>query len=93
MKERKVVLQENTNVSVIFANNHERSLFEEYKLNGLQYLRINLKNTEISLNFEIDTNLIPEQKSLSVDEKFNKMVAQNPHLASLRQLLELEIDY
>lgn len=93
MKERKITIQDNTNIHVIFANNHERSLFDENKLNGLQYLRTNLKNTEITLNFEIDSTLVPEVKTLSPDEKFNKMVAQNPHLASLRQLLELEIDY
>jgi len=41
----------------------------------------------------VDSTLIPETKSLSVEDKFNKMVEQNPDLATLRQLLELEIEY
>lgn len=92
MKERKL---NNTNhkISVIFASNHERSLCEEHRLNALQYFRINLKNTQINFDFEVDATLIPETKSLSVEDKFNKMVEQNPDLATLRQLLELEIEY
>ncbi len=66
---------------------------DELRLNGLQYLRINLKNTNITLDFIVDNTIIPEIKTLSVEDKFNKMVEQNPDLASLRQLFELEIDY
>jgi hypothetical protein len=92
MKERKLN-NINHKISVIFASNHERSLCEEHRLNALQYFRINLKNTQINLDFEVDATLIPETKSLSVEDKFNKMVEQNPDLATLRQLLELEIEY
>lgn len=92
LKDRKIV-NNNNKISVILASNHEKSLGEEHRLNGLQYLRINLKNTQITLTFEVDSTLIPETKSLSVEDKFNKMVEQNSQLASLRQLLALEIDY
>lgn len=93
MKERKLVIHENDKISVIFASNHEKTLCEDQRLNALQYFRINLKNTQINLEFEVDNTLIPETKSLSVEDKFNKMVEQNPDLATLRQLLELEIEY
>ncbi len=93
MKERKLVIHENDKISVIFASNHERTLCEDQRLNALQFFRINLKNTQINLDFEVDNTLIPETKSLSVEDKFNKMVEQNPNLATLRQLLELEIEY
>ena len=93
MKERKLVIHENDKISVIFASNHERTLCEDQRLNALQFFRINLKNTQINLDFEVDNTLIPETKSLSVEDKFNKMVEQNPDLATLRQLLELEIEY
>lgn len=92
MKERKLINNDHK-ISVIFASNHEKTLCEEHKLNALQYLRINLKNTRISIEFDVDNTIIPQTKSLSVEDKFNKMVAQNPDLATLRQLLELEIDY
>ena len=93
MKERKLVIHENNSISVIFASNHEKTLCEDQRLNALQYFRINLKNTQINLEFEVDNTLLPETKSLSNEDKFNKMVEQNPDLATLRQLLELEIDY
>jgi archaellin len=93
MKERKLVIHENDKISVIFASNHEKTLCEDQRLNALQYFRINLKNTQINLEFEVDNTLIPETKSLSNEDKFNKMVEQNPDLATLRQLLELEIEY
>ncbi|MCF8428960.1 MAG: hypothetical protein K9G64_02420 [Bacteroidia bacterium] len=93
MKERRLVIHENDKISVIFASNHERTLCEDQRLNALQFFRINLKNTQINLDFEVDNTLIPETKSLSVEDKFNKMVEQNPDLATLRQLLELEIEY
>lgn len=93
MKERKLVIQENDKISVIFASNHEKTLCEDQRLNALQYFRINLKNTQINLDFEVDNTIIPETKSLSNEDKFNKMVEQNPDLATLRQLLELEIEY
>ena len=93
MKERKLVIHENDKISVIFASNHEKTLCEDQRLNALQFFRINLKNTKINLEFEVDNTLIPETKSLSVEDKFNKMVEQNPDLATLRQLLELEIEY
>ena len=93
MKERKLVIHENDIISVIFANNHEKTLCEDQRLNALQFFRVNLKNTKINLEFEVDNALIPETKSLSAEDKFNKMVEQNPDLATLRQLLELEIEY
>lgn len=93
MKERKLVIHENDKISVIFASNHEKTLCEDQRLNALQYFRINLKNTQINLDFEVDNTIIPETKSLSNEDKFNKMVEQNPDLATLRQLLELEIEY
>ncbi len=93
MKERKLVIHENDKISVIFASNHEKTLCEDQRLNALQNFRINLKNTQINLEFEVDNTIIPETKSLSNEDKFNKMVEQNPDLATLRQLLELEIEY
>jgi hypothetical protein len=93
MKERKLVIHENNNISVVFASNHEKTLCEDQRLNALQFFRINLKNTQINLEFEVDNSIIPETKSLSNEDKFNKMVEQNPDLATLRQLLELEIEY
>lgn len=93
MKERKLVIHKNDHISVIFASNHEKTLCEDQRLNALQFFRINLKNTQINLDFEVDNTLIPETKSLSNEDKFNKMVEQNPDLATLRQLLELEIEY
>lgn len=93
MKERKLVVHENDKISVIFASNHEKTLCEDQRLNALQFFRINLKNTQINLDFEVDNTIIPETKSLSNEDKFNKMVEQNPDLATLRQLLELEIEY
>ena len=93
MKDRKLVIHENDKISVIFASNHERTLCDDQRLNALQFFRINLKNTQINLDFEVDNTLIPETKSLSVEDKFNKMVELNPDLATLRQLLELEIEY
>jgi hypothetical protein len=92
LKERKLK-NDNHKITLVLASNHERSLCEEHRLNALQYFRINLKNTQINLDFEVDSTLIPETKSLSVEDKFNKMVEQNPDLATLRQLLELEIEY
>lgn len=92
IKDRKLI-NENNKISVVFASNHEKSLCDEHRLNGVQYLRINLKNTQITLDFIVDASLTPEIKSLSVEDKFNKMVEINPDLASLRQLFELEIDY
>lgn len=82
-------------VSIVLGSNHEKSLFEEKdrRLQVIQYLRTNLKNTTIDVQFKIDATLIPETKSLSVEDKFNKMTEQNPNLATLRQLLELELDY
>ncbi len=93
MKDRKLVIHENDKISVIFASNHERTLCDDQRLNALQFFRINLKKTQINLDFEVDNTLIPETKSLSVEDKFNKMVELNPDLATLRQLLELEIEY
>lgn len=92
LKERKLK-NDSHKITLVLASNHERSLCEEHRLNALQYFRINLKNTQINLDFEVDSTLIPETKSLSVEDKFNKMVEQNPDLATLRQLLELEIEY
>lgn len=93
IKERTLKLSETNMVSIVLGSNHEKSLFEDQRLNIIQFLRTQLKNTTIDVEFTIDTTLIPETKSLSVEDKFNKMTEQNPNLATLRQLLELELDY
>ncbi len=93
IKERTLKLSETNMVSIVLGSNHEKSLFEDQRLNIIQFLRTQLKNTTIDVEFTIDPTLIPETKSLSVEDKFNKMTEQNPNLATLRQLLELELDY
>ncbi len=93
IKDRVLELSETNMVSIVLGSNHEKSLFEDQRLNIIQFLRTQLKNTSINVEFKIDATLIPETKSLSVEDKFNKMTEQNPNLATLRQLLELELDY
>jgi hypothetical protein len=93
IKERAIKLSETNMVSIVLASNHEKSLFEDQRLLIIQFLRIHLKNSTIDIEFVIDTTLIPQTKALSVDDKFNKMTEQNPALATLRQLLELELNY
>lgn len=93
IKEREIKLSETNMVSIVLASNHEKSLFEDQRLLIIQFLRSHLKNSTIDVEFAIDTTLIPQVKALSVDDKFNKMTEQNPALATLRQLLELELNY
>ena len=93
IKEREIKLSETNMVSIVLASNHEKSLFEDQRLLIIQFLRSHLKNSTIDVEFVIDTTLIPQVKALSVDDKFNKMTEQNPALATLRQLLELELNY
>ncbi len=85
-------LTENYRIDLALDNSAQEEVLTEEKTNLLEYLRVKLKNTEITLNSFVQRNG-KEYKTNTPRDRYIKLVEKNPNLDKLRQQLDLDIDY
>lgn len=59
----------------------------------LHFLRTNLKNKNISIEEKLNTVISQELKPYKAEDKYKKMVEDNPDIQAFKDQLNLEIDY
>ncbi len=71
-------------------NDTTKNELQEHKSQLLQYLKKQLKNTNIELDIEVNTSIVIERE-LTPLEKYKEMVKANPLVKELQEKLDLEI--
>jgi DNA polymerase-3 subunit gamma/tau len=85
-------LKENFVIQVVVDNKIQQKEMEERKLDFLPDLREKLNNYSIQLEVEV-TEQLKDVKPYTAQEKFNKMAEKNPALKTMKDQLNLEIDF
>ena len=86
-------LQENFVLSLSLLNESQKTQLEEIYSELLSFLKINLKNTSLSLSINIvkkqhDDSDVPYTE----EEKFEYLKKENPNIEKLRQQLDLDFE-
>ncbi|MCB2221938.1 MAG: DNA polymerase III subunit gamma/tau [Bacteroidetes bacterium] len=89
---RKPVLKEDYKIEFTVDNKIQKSEMEDRKLEILPALREKLNNYQVLLDIVV-TEQTDIKKPYTPQEKFNKMAAKNPALKTLKDQLDLEIDF
>ncbi|TVR38553.1 MAG: DNA polymerase III subunit gamma/tau [Cryomorphaceae bacterium] len=84
------VMDENKHITLKIANAAQEIEMNREKGEMLEYLRKELRNFAIDLDFELSQNNQPT-KLMTTDKKFEAMVQKNPNLGKLAQNLNLDI--
>ncbi len=84
------VMDENKHITLKIANAAQEIEMNREKGEMLEYLRKELRNFAIDLDFELSQNNQPT-KLMTTDKKFEAMVKKNPNLGKLAQNLNLDI--
>jgi DNA polymerase-3 subunit gamma/tau len=88
----KPVLKKDFKVEFMVDNKIQKSEIEDRKLEILPALRERLNNYQVQLDVVV-TEHAEIKKPYTPQEKFNKMAAKNPALKTLKDQLDLEIDF
>ena len=89
----KPMLLENYTVEYLLKNATQENEIRDIKLKLLNYLKRELKNTKIELNFkleEIESEDDPKKRLYTDQDKFKYMNEKNPNLEKLKQQLNLD---
>jgi len=70
----------------------QQDILERFRLEFVQYLRTELRNSDISLQTEI-VQEEQKQKLYTSQDKFNYLASINPKLLELKRRLNLDYDY
>jgi DNA polymerase-3 subunit gamma/tau len=92
LNSRKPVLKEDFNVLVPLDNKAQELTFSERKADLLDFLRSELRNQLILIEFTI-SQTDTELKPFTPDEKYRAMVQKNPLVKELREKLEMDLEY
>lgn len=83
-------LKDNTNIHLSFNNKVQLELFQTEKPFIAGYLRDKLQNYDIDFVIEMNTEEL-DSTPYTNSEKFKAMVAKNPNLQTLRDILGLDV--
>ena len=89
---RKPVLKEEFNLELKLDNRAQEITFKERKADLLDFLRSELRNQGIQLEIVIQESA-DQSKPYTPEEKFRAMVEKNPELKTLKEGLDLEIEF
>lgn len=93
LKKNKALLGKDFTIKITLDNDTQQDEveFKEGKLIG--FLRQQLNNYKITIDFKVERNTVTEQKPYKPTEKYQHMVQMNPNLAKFKEQLDLEIEF
>ncbi len=87
-----VSLQNETEIIIDIENKAQIDSFEPFKQGFLDHVRTGLKNQKITMRTQ-EKKLDPTKRAYSPAEKFETMLTKNPALLTLKNRLDMELDY
>ena len=80
-------------IELILENNIQVEYIRPLLDDFIKFLRSNLNNYFIEIEFTLDTTELPSAKPLTGRDKFKSMASKNPNLMILKNTFNLDIDY
>jgi DNA polymerase-3 subunit gamma/tau len=80
-------------IELILENNIQVEYIRPLLDDFINFLRSNLNNYFIEIEFTLDTTDLPNAKPLTGKDKFKSMASKNPNLMILKNTFNLDIDY
>ncbi len=87
-----ISLQNEIEIVVDIENRAQIDSFEPYKQGFLDHVRKGLSNQNITMRTQ-EKKLDPTKRAYSPSEKFETMLTKNPTLLTLKNRLDMELDY
>jgi DNA polymerase-3 subunit gamma/tau len=87
-----ISLQNEIEIVVDIENKAQIDSFEPYKQGFLDHVRKGLSNQNITMRTQ-EKKLDPTKRAYSPSEKFETMLKKNPTLLTLKNRLDMELDY
>jgi len=84
-------LKENYQIELTLDNSAQEEVLTDEKINLLDYLRKELKNTQITLKTTVDSG-DQDERPITPRDRYIKLAEKNPNIDKLRQQLDLDID-
>lgn len=85
-------LKDNYQIHIVLENNVQSHNVEIEKIDLLMYLKDELRNDHISLEYTV-TEIKDETTVYTSRDKYNRMLEKNPAIKLLKERLDLDIDY
>ena len=92
LRDKKAILGDDYNICVSLDNKVQEEVLNEERSNILGYLKSELENDKITLKIDIKPIKEEEIKAYTPEDKFKKMAKKNPHLLTLKEGFDLEIN-
>ncbi|MCU0370394.1 MAG: hypothetical protein MUC31_03175, partial [Bacteroidales bacterium] len=89
---RKPVMKDNFVIELSLDNRAQDITMKERKADLLDFLRSELRNQKIQMEVRVVEN-VNQSKPYTAEDKYRAMLAKNPELKTLRDNLELEIEF
>tara|TARA_B100001059_G_scaffold218521_1_gene238764 strand:+ start:5559 stop:7331 length:1773 start_codon:yes stop_codon:yes gene_type:complete len=93
LRDKKAILGGDYNICVSLDNKVQEEVLNEERSNILGYLKSKLENDKITLKIDIKPIKEEEIKAYTPEDKFKKMAKKNPHLLTLKEGFDLEINF
>tara|TARA_Y100000385_G_scaffold48309_2_gene44889 strand:- start:71287 stop:73059 length:1773 start_codon:yes stop_codon:yes gene_type:complete len=93
LRDKKAILGDDYNICVSLDNKVQEEVLNEERSNILGYLKLELENDKITLKIDIKPIKEEEIKAYTPEDKFKKMAKKNPHLLTLKEGFDLEINF
>jgi DNA polymerase-3 subunit gamma/tau len=93
LRDKKAILGDDYNICVSLDNKVQEEVLNEERSNILGYLKSKLENDKITLKIDIKPIKEEEIKAYTPEDKFKKMAKKNPHLLTLKEGFDLEINF
>jgi DNA polymerase-3 subunit gamma/tau len=92
LRDKKAILGDDYNICMSLDNKVQEEVLNEERSNILGYLKSKLENDKITLKIDIKPIKEEEIKAYTPEDKFKKMAKKNPHLLTLKEGFDLEIN-
>lgn len=93
LSDKEPLLQANHQIELVVDNKVQEEVFTEDKSNLLRQLKDDLQNDSIQIIITVKQLEEQEMKAYTPEDKFKKMVEQNPVILDLKNQFDLELDY
>ena len=93
LRDKKAILGDDYNICMSLDNKVQEEVLNEERSNILGYLKSKLENDKITLKIDIKPIKEEEIKAYTPEDKFKKMAEKNPHLLTLKEGFDLEINF
>ena len=93
LRDKKAILGDDYNICMSLDNKVQEEVLNEERSNILGYLKSKLENDKITLKIDIKPIKEEEIKAYTPEDKFKKMAKKNPHLLTLKEGFDLEINF